>query len=190
MQEFDRIEYSTILVRAIDRAAVTALKTLVDEDRRVKLTAKDEMEYYQEQTKTAEPIKAFALFLGIIMSVGASFAGMNTMFANVSRRSREIGTLRVLGYTPGAVMASFLIESVLLAACGGVLGCLMAYPMNGIATGTTNFDSFSEIVFYFRITPGLMSEGILFAVIMGGIGGLLPAWTASRQPVLAAIRQL
>ncbi len=189
MQEFDRTEYNTVVVRALDRAAAVAIKDLVEEDRRVKLTAKSEALYYQEQTKTAAPIKAFAVFLAAIMSIGASFAGMNTMYSRVANRVREIGTLRMLGFSPFAVLASFILESVLLALCGGVLGCIFAWPMNGLATGTTNFDTFSEVVFYFTITPGLMLEGLVFAVIMGLAGGFLPAWTASRQTVLSAIRQ-
>ncbi len=190
MQEFDRDAYSSVLVRAVDRAAVGSLKTLVEEDRRVKLTAKSEQLYYEEQTKTAKPIKAFAVFLAAIMAVGASFAGMNTMYSRVANRSREIGTLRVLGFTPMAVLASFLIESVLLALCGGIVGCLLALPINGLATGTTNFATFSEVVFYFAITPGLMLQGMAFAVAMGLAGGFFPAWAASRQTALTALRQL
>jgi putative ABC transport system permease protein len=190
MQEFDRDRYSTILVRAVDKAAVGAIRALVEEDLRVKLTAKDEATYYAEQTKTAKPVKAFAVFLAAIMAIGASFAGMNTMYSRIANRAREIGTLRVLGYTPMAIMISFMLESMFLAAGGGLLGCLLAWPMNGIATGTTNFATFSEVIFYFTITPDLMLEGILFALAMGIIGGFLPAWTASRQTILTALRQV
>jgi len=190
MQEFDRMNYSTVVVRAADRAAVGRIEDGVDKDRRLKLMAMDEEKYYLEQTKTAKPVKAFAVFLAVTMAVGACFAGMNTMYANVASRVREIGTLRILGFTPGAVMASFLIESVCLALLGGALGCALALPINGIATGTTNFNSFSEIVFYFTITPGLMLKGMVFAAFMGVAGGFPPAWSASRQPVLAALRQV
>lgn len=190
MQEFDRGAYSAATVRAVDAAGVTVLAEYVDRDKRLKLRAKDEAQYYAEQTTTAAPVKAFAFFLAITMAIGASFAGMNTMYANVAGRVREIGTLRIMGFAPTAILMSFMIESVLLSAVGGVLGCLLALPMNGIATGTTNFGSFSEIVFYFTITPELMAKGLLFAVVMGLIGGLPPAWSASRQPVLAALRQV
>src|SRR5574342_1280681 len=101
------------------------------------------------------------------MSIGASFAGMNTMYANVANRTREIATLRVLGFAPFAILVSFLIESVALAFLGGLLGCLLSLPINGLATGTTNFATFSEIVFYFTITPDLMVNGLLFAIVMG-----------------------
>lgn len=190
MQEFDRVNYSCVSVRARDAASVTTLAEFVDRDRRLKLVAKDEVQYYAEQTTTAAPVKAFAFFLAITMAIGASFAGMNTSYANVANRVREIGTLRILGFRPSAIMISFLLESVFLALVGGVLGCILALPVNGLATGTTNFGSFSEIVFYFTITPELMLKGILFAVVMGVAGGLPPAWSAARQPVLAALRQL
>jgi putative ABC transport system permease protein len=189
MQEFDRNAYSTVVLRTTSPAALANIKALVDADNRVKLTAKNEVEYYQEQTKTSAPLKVFGVFLAVIMSIGACFAGMNTMYANVAGRTREIGTLRILGYTPFAIMVSFLIESVALALLGGVLGCALSLPMNGIATGTTNFQSFSEIVFYFTITPDLLMKGMIFAAIMGAFGGLLPAWSASRQPIIGALRQ-
>ena len=190
MQEFDRKNYSTVVVRAADRAAVGRIQDEVDKDRRLKLMAEDEEQYYLEQTKTAKPVKAFAMFLAFTMAVGACFAGMNTMYANVASRVKEIGTLRILGFAPGAVLASFLVESVCLALLGGALGCALALPINGLATGTTNFNSFSEIVFYFTITPGLMFKGMVFAAFMGFAGGFPPAWSASRQPVLAALRQV
>jgi putative ABC transport system permease protein len=190
MQEFDRNVYSTVMVRAQNPAAVVAIRDALQADRRLKLLAKDEVEYYEEQTKTAKPLKAFAMFLAFTMAIGACFAGMNTMYANVANRVREIGTLRILGFTPIAVLTSFLIESVCLALLGGVAGCLMALPINGLATGTTNFASFSEIVFCFTITPQLMMKGMLFAAAMGLVGGFPPAWSASRQPVLAALRQI
>lgn len=190
MQEFDRERYSTVVVRARDRVAVGRIQDFADNDRRLKLTAKDEVQYYAEQTRTARPVRAFAVFLAFTMAIGACFAGMNTMYANVANRVREIGTLRILGFTPGAVLLSFLIESVCLALVGGALGCVLALPMNGFATGTTNFDSFSEIIFYFTITPGLLVRGMLFAAAMGLVGGYLPAHAASKQPILAALRQL
>lgn len=190
MQEFDRINYSTVVVRAADRAAVGRIQDAVDKDRRLKLMAVDEEKYYLDQTRTSKPVKAFAVFLAVTMAVGACFAGMNTMYANVASRVREIGTLRILGFTPAAVMTSFLIESAFLALLGGALGCALSLPINGLATGTTNFNSFSEIVFYFTITPGLMLRGMVFAAFMGLAGGFPPAWSASRQPVLAALRQV
>ena len=190
MQEFDRLEYSTVVVRARDQESVQRIIDSVMKDRRLKLLAKDEVTYYKEQTKTAQPVQAFAGFLAFTMAIGACFAGMNTMYGNVANRVREIGTLRILGFSRAAVLTSFLIESVCLALLGGGLGCILALPINGLATGTTNFGSFSEIVFYFSITPQLMLNGMIFAAIMGLVGGFLPAWSASRQPILAALRQM
>lgn len=190
MQEFDRTEYSTVVLRAVDEGAVAAIRKRVEDDKRLKLTAKSEQQYYREQTLTSTPIKAFATFLAVVMAIGASIAGMNTMYASVAGRVQEIATLRVLGFSPAAVLASFLLESIVLALLGGAVGCLLALPMNGIATGTTNLETFSEIVFYFTVTPGLMLEGMAFAAVMGAIGGFLPAWSASRQPLLAAMRQV
>ncbi len=190
MQESDRQWYSSVVVRAQDQASVETIKAYVDKDRRLKLTAKDEAQYYNEQTKTAKPVKAFAMFLAVTMAIGACLAGMNTMYGSVASRVSEIGTLRILGFTPTAVLTSFLIESVCLALLGGAIGCVAALPINGLATGTTNFDSFSEITFYFTITPTLMLKGMTFAAFMGLVGGFLPAWSASRQPILAALRQL
>ncbi|MCL5270850.1 MAG: ABC transporter permease, partial [bacterium] len=189
MQEFNRDAYSTVFLRATDRAAVAAIERRLDEDPRIKLMARTERRYYEEQTKVAGPMRAFAGFLAVIMSIGACFAGTNTMYASVAGRTREIATLRILGFTPFSILVSFLLESITLATVGGLIGCLLSLPMNGIATGTTNFLSFSEVVFYFAITPDLMARGILFAMIMGTIGGMLPASWAARRPVLDALRQ-
>ncbi len=190
MQEFDRNAYNTVVIRAMDKPAAEAIAKLVDDDPKVKLTAKTELEYYEEQTRSSKPLKAFGMFLAVMMSIGACFAGMNTMYATVANRVREIGTLRVLGFTPASILVSFLIESVVLAAFGGALGCLLSLPMHNVSTGTTNFQSFSEVIFFFRITPRLMGNGIIFAVLMGAIGGLLPAFSAARQPILKALRQV
>jgi putative ABC transport system permease protein len=122
------------------------------------------------------------------MAIGSCFAVMNTMYAATAYRTREIATLRVLGYRRSSILLSFVFESVLLAVCGGIAGCLMALPVNGITTGTSNFTTFSEVVFKFQITPGLMLQGILFAAVMGGIGGFLPGVRASVTPIIRALR--
>lgn len=190
MQEFNRTEYNTVVVRAVDSLAVKQLTALADADARIKLRAWTEEEYYKEQTKTAGPLKAFGSFLAVIMSVGACFAGMNTMYASVAGRVKEIGTLRILGYTPFSILCSFLLESISLSFIGGCFGVLLALPINGLATGTMNFQTFSEIVFNFAITPDLMILGLVFALLMGAIGGILPALSAARQPILSALRQV
>jgi putative ABC transport system permease protein len=110
------------------------------------------------------------------------------MYAAVSSRAPEIAVLLTLGFAPRSVLASFLAESALIAAVGGVVGCLLALPMNGVVTSTTNWASFSEIAFSFRITPGLLVAGVVFAVVMGMLGGFFPARRASKVPVVQAIR--
>jgi ABC-type antimicrobial peptide transport system permease subunit len=122
------------------------------------------------------------------MAIGAIFGAMNTMYAAVGQRTREIAVLLMLGFTPGAVMLSFLFESVLLALIGGALGCLLALPINGITTSTTNWSSFSEIAFAFRVTPVGMGLGLAFAALMGVVGGFLPARLAARQSLAATLR--
>jgi putative ABC transport system permease protein len=110
------------------------------------------------------------------------------MYATIGSRTREIAMLLVLGFRPGAVMISFMIESLFIALIGGVIGCLLALPINGITTSTTNFQSFSEVAFAFRITPGSLAAGMIFAAIMGLVGGFLPALRAARQSIASSLR--
>jgi putative ABC transport system permease protein len=124
-----------------------------------------------------------------VMAIGSSFAAMNTMYAAVARRGAEIGTLRVLGFSRGGILVSFFLESLLLSALGGVLGCLLVLPLNNISTGIGSFVTFSEIVFNFRVTPALMATGVGFALLMGAIGGLFPARMAANKEILNALRE-
>jgi len=123
------------------------------------------------------------------MGIGAVFGAMNTMYAIVAARTREIGTLRALGFSRRAILAAFLIESVFLALIGGAVGCLLALPMNGYSTGTGQTQSFSELAFAFRITPEIMTTCLIFAAVMGVVGGLLPAVRGARLPITAALRE-
>jgi putative ABC transport system permease protein len=111
------------------------------------------------------------------------------MYAIVAARTREIGTLRALGFSRRSILASFLIESVILAFIGGAIGCILAFPMNGFSTGTGQTQSFSEIAFSFRITPEILAAGLAFAVVMGVVGGLLPALRGARLPITSALRE-
>ncbi len=133
-------------------------------------------------------IRALGLFLVVIMAAGAIFGALNTMYAAVGSRTREIATLLALGFTPRAVLASFLIESVLLCLIGGIFGCLLALPIHGVSTGTTNWSSFSEVAFEFRISPGILAIGLLASVGLGLLGGYLPARAAARRTVSEALR--
>jgi putative ABC transport system permease protein len=189
-QDFDRENYSDVIVRATGTAAVARLKDQISNDRRLHMKPQTEREYYESQTQTARPIQAFGIFIAVLMAVGASFAAMNTMYAAVARRTKEIGTLRVLGFSRASIMLSFVIESVLIAALGGLIGCLVALPVNGITTGTTNFSTFSEIAFNFRVTPELFATGLVFSVFMGLVGGLFPAWRAAHENIVTSLRSV
>jgi putative ABC transport system permease protein len=188
--DLQRLEVlSSALIQASDAVTAKALANDIDNDQRLSMHAISEKEYFEAQTTAAAPIEFIGIFISIIMAVGSSFAAMNTMYAAVARRSREIGTLRVLGFSRFSILSSFFIESVLLSAMGGVLGCLLVMPLNGITTGigTANF---SETVFSFRVSPQIMLGGIGFAVILGCLGGLFPARNASRREILTALREI
>jgi putative ABC transport system permease protein len=187
-QEFERPIYSSLLVRARDASAIPSIKNRIEEDRRVQLDVFGEKEYFAEQTSAAQPIQYLGYLVGAIMAIGSCFAVMNTMYAATTYRTREIATLRVLGFRRHNILSSFLLESIVLSLLGGVLGCLLALPIHGISTGTANFNNFAEVVFEFQITPTLMALGMAFAVIMGSIGGLLPARLAASIPIVRALR--
>ncbi|MEY4387490.1 MAG: hypothetical protein RLY20_2773 [Verrucomicrobiota bacterium] len=187
---FERDMYSSFLARVPDAQAMSNLVARIEGDRRFKLKAESEVEYYRKQTMTAAPIKWLGGFLAVMMSVGAVFAAMNTMYAAVGARTREIGTLRVLGFRRRSVVLALLLEGGMLAFFGGVLGCALAYHWNGYTTATMGFETFSEIVFQFTVTPALVAKGLVFAVIVGIIGTLLPAIRASRLPVIAALKSI
>jgi putative ABC transport system permease protein len=186
--EFERPIYSSLLVRCSDQEALKQIRGRLADDRRIQLDVLPQKEYFESQTGTALPIKILGYLIATIMSIGSSFAVMNTMYAATAYRTREIATLRVLGYKRRNIVVSFMLESLLLAVMGGVLGCLMALPINGISTGMGNFTTFSEMVFDFKVTPKLMLDGIAFAAIMGLAGGFLPARLAARLTIVRALR--
>jgi len=181
---------SSALLRATDDVSMQALINNLTNDRQLNVDAQTESSYYASQTSAATPIQALGVFVSIIMAVGSSFAAMNTMYAAVARRSAEIGTLRVLGFSKSGILVSFLLESLLLSLLGGLLGCLLVLPLNNLQTGIGNFVTFSEITFNFRVTPPIMAAGIAFALVMGAIGGLFPAFSAARKEILTALRQV
>lgn len=188
-ETFKRSFYGSILIRPVDDpVAVAALTRRLEGDNQLSVRVLPETQYYEEQTRTAAPIQWLGMFLAVVMSIGAAFSAANTMYAAVGARVREIGTLRVLGFRRREVYWSFLVESMLLALAGGVVGCLLSLPLNGMATGTMSWTTFSEVAFEFRITPSLLLGGLGFALVMGVLGGLLPALLAARKPVLDALR--
>lgn len=187
---FERDMYSSFVMRPVDEAAGQRFVQRIEQDRRFKLKAEKEVDYYRKQTLTAAPIKWLGGILATMMSIGAVFAAMNTMYASVGSRTREIGTLRVLGFRRRAIVVAFLVEGSLLAFAGGVIGGAGALLWNGYSTATMGWETFSEIVFQFTITPRLIGEGLVFAVVVGLLGTLLPALRASRLPVIAALKSL
>ncbi len=193
---FDRDMYSSVLLRPRDEAALTNLLARIQADKRLSLRAEREVDYYSKQTMTAVPIKYLAGMLGVAMSIGAVFAAMNTMYASVAARTREIGTLRVLGFSRAAIVVCFLVEGSFLAMLGGILGSALAWGVyafvvvRGINFGTMDFQSFAETVFQFRVTPDLMLLGVLFSVAIGLAGSLFPALRAARLPVISALKSL
>ncbi len=189
--DFNRLDaLSSVLLRATDAATLPALINSLNDDRRLNVTARTEKSYYESQTSSAAPLQFLGIFISIIMAVGSSFAAMDTMYAAVSRRAREIGTLRVLGFSRNGILVSFFLESLLLSLLGGLLGCLLVLPLNNITTGIGSFVTFSEISFNFRVSPAIMLAGVLFALFMGAIGGLFPARTAARKEILTALREI
>ncbi|MBI3819955.1 MAG: ABC transporter permease [Planctomycetes bacterium] len=149
-----------------------------------------ERDYFRKQTDMGSPIAYIGQFIAIFMAIGAAFAVMNTMYAAVASRGREIAVLRAIGFKRRSVMISFVIESTILALFGGAIGALLSLFVNGISTGTTNFATFSEITFAFQVNAQVMISGAIFGGILGVFGGLFPAWRAARQPITQAMRAI
>jgi putative ABC transport system permease protein len=188
---FQRPSYQSITVKLAGPAALDSFKAALESDNRLELGAQSERDYYASQSVLMTTmIRVLGSFVTLILSIGAMFGAMNTMYAAVAYRIREIGTLRALGFSRARIMSAFVAESVLLALVGGLVGCLIALPVHGISTGTTNWQSFSEVAFRFRITPALLAGGLAFAAIMGALGGLLPAIRAARVPIAQALREI
>jgi putative ABC transport system permease protein len=181
--------YQSLTVRLADPTTLTAFNEELKRDPAIRVEIKEERAFYEEQSSgIATVILVLASFVGLVMGVGAVFGAMNTMYAIVSARTREIGTLRALGFRRWSVMVSFVLEAVLLAMVGGVAGCLLALPAN-LLTTSTGGANFSEVAFAFHITNNALMVGLGFALVMGLIGGLLPAFRAARLPITSALRE-
>ncbi|MBI1790494.1 MAG: ABC transporter permease [Acidobacteria bacterium] len=189
--DFGRTEaVSSVLIRAVDEVAAAALINDLGNDQRLNVAAQPEKSYYEAQTSSGLVVQFLGFFISAVMAIGSGFAAANTMYAAVARRAREIGTLRVLGFSRGSILLSFLLESLLLSLVGGILGCLLVLPLNGITTGMANNATFSEIAFNFRVSPGIMLTGIVFALVLGAMGGLFPARNAANKEILIALREV
>ena len=191
MPAFQRNGYQSVTVKLVDPSAFDSFQAAVGNDPRLDLKPNRERDYYERQSETTGTlIRIFAIFVTAILSIGAVFGAVNTMYAAVAYRTREIGTLRALGFSRLRIVTAFLAESVALALVGGVVGCIIALPVHGLSTGAMNMASFSELAFKFRITPALLAGGLLFSAVMGAVGGLLPALRAARIPVARALREI
>jgi putative ABC transport system permease protein len=189
--DFNRFEVlSSVLIRAEDEVSAQALINEIPTDPRMPCEVLREKDYYEKQTSSGDIIRYLGTFVAAIMAVGSCFAAMNTMYAAVARRSREIGTLRILGFSRSSILASFFFESLLLALIGGVVGLILILPLNGFTTGIGSNVTFAQVAFQLRITPRVVINGMVFALIMGALGGLLPARNASRKEILTALRQI
>lgn len=179
---------SSLTVRLADPNVLSIFDRELQANPQYRLQMIDERQYYEDQAgPLIELLRGLAAFVVVVMGIGAVFAAMNTMYAIVANRTREVGTLRALGFSRGAVLTAFVFEGFILAVAGGVLGCLLSFSMNELSTSTTA--SMGEITFAFRVTPADLGYGLLFAATMGVVGSLLPAFRAARLPIISALRQ-
>lgn len=183
--------FQSITAKMASRDGFDAFAAGIAADQRLKLAAQRENDYYTAQSRVMTTvISVLGTFVTFILAIGAMFGAMNTMYAAVAHRIREIGTLRALGFSRASILFAFIAESTALAVVGGIIGCLIALPLHGLSTGTTNMVSFTEVAFKFRITPALLIVGVVFAALMGAFGGLLPAIRAARLPISQALREI
>lgn len=179
--------FSSVLIHATDPKAAEDLKTSMTNDQRLGLDGFNEPAYYAEQTKSGNGIEFIGFGVAFVMAVGSCFAAMNTMYAAVAYRGREIATLRILGFSRPSIITSFVLESLLLSLLGVAVGLLLTLPLNGMTTGIGNL-AFSETVFSIRLSGAAVLTALLFGVTMGFVGGIFPAWHAAKKEILVALR--
>ncbi|MYM85581.1 FtsX-like permease family protein [Rugamonas sp. FT82W] len=189
MPAFRRNAYSAMVLRLADTSLFDGFKKDIESDQRLTLDAKREQTFYSDQSKALSTfISVLGLILSIIFSIGAMIGATITMYASVANRVGEIGTLRALGFQRRSILAAFLAESMLLAVLGGALGLACASLMQFLSFSTTNFQSFSELAFGFRLTPAIVVKTLMFSLAMGMVGGFLPALRAARMKIVDALR--
>jgi putative ABC transport system permease protein len=183
--------FQSITVHLTSPAAFQQFKDAVVSDPRLNLDVTREVDYYAKQsTSMTTLITVLGGLVAAVMAIGAVFGALNTMYSAVAERGREIATMRAVGFSSWNVILSFLFEALLISFVGGVLGCLLVLPINGLTTSTMNFQTFSNLAFAFKITLNLLLLGVLFALVMGILGGMLPAIRAARRPVAQALRDM
>jgi len=191
MPVFDRPVYQSVILRLDDPSHLAALKKRLESDPRMSVTVHREDQFYAAQSgMLAQLLRTLGIFVTLIMALGAVFGALNTMYASVGARTKEIGTLRAIGFGRGAVLLSVLAESTLLALLGGLIGCLLALPVRTFTTGTMSFATFSELAFRFEVTPMMLLSGLIFSALMGLVGGFFPARKAASMEVVDALRQI
>ncbi|HEY2496159.1 MAG TPA: ABC transporter permease [Candidatus Angelobacter sp.] len=183
--------FNSVTVHLNSPGDLQPFKDAISADPRMSVDIMREVEYYEKQsTLLSTMIKWLGSIIAGIMGIGAVFGALNTMYSAVAERSREIATLRALGFGAGSVVFSFMVEAVLISLVGGILGAVAVLPLNGLTTGAMNWQTFSHLAFAFSITPALLGLGIIFALLMGILGGFFPAMRAARRPVAAALRAM
>lgn len=189
MQSYRRSAFSTVVFQLADTAQFQRVQAVIATDPRLQVDAKPEIQFYEEQSEgLAKFIRILGSVLSVIFSIGAIVGAMITMFAAVAQRIGEIGTLRALGFRRGAVLLAFLTESLLLSLVGGLLGLLGASAMQAFHVSTTNFQTFAELAFQFKLTPGIVLQTLAFSLFMGFVGGFVPAWRAARLKIVDCLR--
>ena len=184
--------YQSVYARLQSADSLQQFKDALTSDPRLNVTVIREPDYYAQQSEVLQLIiTRIGYAIAMLMGLGAIFGAVNTMYSAVAARTREIATLRALGFSSGPVVVSVLVEAVMLSLLGGLIGGGLAWAaFDGYQTATMNWQSFSQVAFAFAVTPALLLQGLIYAVVMGLIGGLLPAIRAARLPVVTALRQL
>ena len=181
----------TVVARLRSEGALEGLKARAEGDPRLRARPERETEYYAKASQNlTQLITVLGSMVAVVMAIGAVFAALNTMYSAVAERSREVATLRALGFGGGSIVLSFTFEALFIAFVGAVVGCVAVLPVNGLTTSTLNFQTFSHLAFAFQVTPGLLAIGVAFALLMGLLGGVPPALRAARMPVTVALRDL
>jgi ABC-type antimicrobial peptide transport system permease subunit len=189
MQAFRRDTYSSVVARLADASQLGALRDRLEGDPRLTLEVKPERLFYEEQSRALSNfISYMGLTLSVIFSLGATIGAMITMYAAVANRTREIGTLRALGFRRNGILGAFLAESLALALVGWAIGLGLASFMQLVQISTVNFQSFSELAFRFMLTPRIVLQSLAFALAMGLLGGVLPALRAARMQIVDSLR--
>lgn len=190
LDALERPNPNRVIAKVAEGTDLVALNEVLTEDPQVPAKVQSERSYLSNQTGLLSGILlALGIFMGIVMGAAAVFTATNTMLSAVAARTHEIGILLSIGYRPAPIFFAFILESLALGLMGGLLGCLLVLPINGMETGTTNFATFTEIAFAFRVTPDVMLDAVTFSLVLGLLGGAWPAWRAASMKPTEALRR-